>query len=252
MEGRSGMKIIFHEIFREVYDYDPAAAKGRIDCIYDELEGSYEFIEPLPAAESDLLLVHGQNHVDYVKSRGAIYDVAVFSAGGAVLAAELAVRGEPAFALIRPPGHHAGSHSSWGFCWFNNVAIAVEKQRRQGTINKVLIVDIDLHFGDGTKNIFEDTPCVSYYHLHSIDGLERFLAISKECDLVAVSAGFDMHVKDWGLILETQDYTTIGKMVANHARTFCGGRFFAVLEGGYNHRVLGKNVKALLDGFDLR
>jgi hypothetical protein len=67
-----------------VYDYDPAAAKGRIDCIYDELEGFFEFIEPVPAVESDLLLVHEQSHVDYVKSKGIIYEVALFAAGGAI------------------------------------------------------------------------------------------------------------------------------------------------------------------------
>jgi acetoin utilization deacetylase AcuC-like enzyme len=245
------MKVVFHELFRGVYDYDPAAAKGRIDCIYDELEGFFEFIEPVPAVESDLLLVHEQSHVDYVKSKGIIYEVALFAAGGAILAAESAVRGEPAFALIRPPGHHAGRNSSWGFCWFNNIAIAVARQRRLGTVKKVAIADIDLHFGDGTSNIFQDTPDVSYYHLYNIDGLEQFLAINQDCDLVAVSAGFDMHVEDWGFILSTQDYTTIGKIVANHARKYCGGRFFAVLEGGYNQRVLGKNFKALLDGFAL-
>ena len=249
MEGRSRMKIVFHEIFRGVYDYDPAAAKGRIDCIYDELAGSYEFVEPQPAAESDLLLVHEQSHVDYVKKKDVIYDVAILAAGGAILASDLAVKGEPAFALIRPPGHHASSNSSWGFCWFNNIAIAVARQRLQGAVNKVAIADIDLHFGDGTDNIFQETPEVSYYHLYSIDGLEKYLALNKDCDLVAVSAGFDMHVEDWGFILKTKDYATIGKMVANHARKYCGGRFFAVLEGGYNQRVLGKNVKALLDGF---
>ncbi|HPU35668.1 MAG TPA: histone deacetylase family protein [Bacillota bacterium] len=246
------MKVVFHEIFRGVYDYDPAAAKGRIDCIYDELIGHYEFVEPAPATESDLLLVHDQSHVNYVKSKGVIYDVALFAAGGAILAAELAVQGEPAFALIRPPGHHASRNSCWGFCWFNNIAIAVAKQRQLGTVKKVAIVDIDLHFGDGTSNIFQDNPDVSYYHLYNLNGLEQFLSINQDCDLVAVSAGFDMHVEDWGLILSTKDYTTIGKMVAEHASKYCSGKFFAVLEGGYNHRVLGKNVKALLEGFDMR
>lgn len=245
------MKVIFHEIFREVYDIDPAAAKGRVDCIVDELKGSYEFVEPLPAAESDILLVHGHNHLERVKNMGLLYEVAALSAGGSIKAAEMAVRSEPAFALIRPPGHHASKNSCWGFCWFNNVAIAVEKIRRSGAINKVLIVDIDLHFGDGTSNIFSDAPEIFYYHLYGLEGLAKCLDINKDCELIAVSAGFDMHVNDWGDILLTEDYTTIGKMIAKHARRYCNGRFFAALEGGYNQRVLGKNVKALLQGFDM-
>ncbi|MDD4238019.1 MAG: histone deacetylase family protein [Desulfotomaculaceae bacterium] len=244
------MKVVYHDIFRVVYDYDPAAAKGRIESIVDELRDDYEFIEAGPAQEADLLLVHQPGHIEYVKGNDMLYQVALFAAGGAIKAAELADRGEPAFALVRPPGHHAGSNSCWGFCWFNNLAIAVEKLRRKGVVKKVLIVDIDLHFGDGTDNIYEDTPEVSYYHLYGLDGLRQCLSVKTDCDLVAVSAGFDMHMKDWGFILKTKDYTTIGKLIADHARKFCGGKFFAVLEGGYNHQVLGKNVKALLEGFD--
>ncbi|HBC93885.1 MAG TPA: acetylpolyamine aminohydrolase [Pelotomaculum sp.] len=244
------MKVVYHDIFRLVYDYDPAAARGRIDCIVEELHGAYEFIEPAPAQEADLLLVHQPGHIEYVKGNDTLYQVALFAAGGAIKAAELAYRGEPAFALVRPPGHHAGRNSCWGFCWFNNIAIAIEKLRRRGAVNRVLIVDIDLHFGDGTDSIYEDTPEVSYYHLYGIDGLRQCLSVYTDCDLVAVSAGFDMHVKDWGFILRTEDYKTIGKLIAGHARRFCGGKFFAALEGGYNHQVLGKSVKALLEGFD--
>lgn len=245
------MKVVFHELYREVYDVDPAAARGRIDCIVDELQGLFEFVEPQPAEESDLLLVHKHSHLELVKSRGLLYEIAVLSAGGAIKAAELAVQGEPAFAIIRPPGHHASSNSCWGFCWFNNVAIAVEKLRRSGIVNKVLIVDIDFHYGDGTNNIFAEIPEVFYYHLYGLSGLEKCLAMNTDCELIAVSAGFDMHMNDWGDILLTEDYTTIAKMIAKHASRVCNGRFFAVLEGGYNQRILGKNVKALLQGFDM-
>ncbi len=247
------MKVVFHERFREVYTQDPAAAPGRVDCILNALGNDFEFIEPSPATESDLLLVHGTNLLKRVKNSGKvsglIYEMAALSAGSAILAAELASRGEPAFALNRPPGHHAGRDSCWGFCWFNNVAVAVEKLRRAGIVNNVLIVDIDLHFGDGTNNIFAATPEVVYYHLKSLNDLDRILALNTGSDMIAVSAGFDMHVEDWGGILQTEDYTAIGRMIAGHARRFCEGRFFAALEGGYNHRVLGKNVRALLEGF---
>jgi acetoin utilization deacetylase AcuC-like enzyme len=244
------MKIVFHDLFRSEYDYDPAAAAGRMDCIVDELEGTYEFVEPEPATEEDILLVHSQNHLEWVKNRGSLYDVAILSAGGAIKAAEMAVRGDPAFALIRPPGHHASRDSSWGFCWFNNIAIAVEKLRRQKAVKKVLIVDTDLHFGDGTDNLFEDNSDVYYYHVYNIKGLEECLTVNSDCDLIAVSAGFDKHKDDWGFIYSTEDFTTMGKMISSHARKVCQGRFFAVLEGGYNHRVLGKNVMAILEGFD--
>ncbi|BAF59097.1 MAG: histone deacetylase family protein [Pelotomaculum sp.] len=244
------MKVVFDDRYRIVYDTDPAAAPGRIDCIVDELKGLYEFVKPRPAAESDILLVHSKDHLEHIKNRELLYDIALLAAGGAIKAAELAVQGEPAFALIRPPGHHASRDSCWGFCWFNNIAIAVEKLRTQGLVKKVLIVDIDLHFGDGTNNIFEKNPDVFYYHLYNLKGLEQCLSVNTDCELVAVSAGFDMHVQDWGCVLSTEDYTTIGRMISGHARKVCNGRFFAVLEGGYNHRVLGKNVRALLQGFE--
>ncbi len=244
------MKVVFHDLFRGVYDYDPAAAPGRMDCIVNELHGFYEFVKPTAALESDLLLVHSRDHLEWVKSRGILYEVAILSAGGAIKAAELAVQGEPAFALIRPPGHHASIDSSWGFCWFNNIAVAVEKMRTEGKAGKVLIVDIDLHFGDGTNNIFENNPEVYYYHFYNMNGLEQCLSLNKNCDLVAVSAGFDNHKHDWGMILETEDFRKIGKMISSHARNACEGKLFAVLEGGYNQNVLGKNVMALLSGFE--
>ncbi len=244
------MKIVFHELFRQVYDYDPAAAPGRMDCIVEEVKDQYEFVEPEAAAENDLLLVHSAVHVEWVKNNGPLYDVAVFSAGAAIKAAAMAARGTPAFAVNRPPGHHASRDSSWGFCWFNNIAVAVEKLRTAGLVKKVLIVDTDLHFGDGTDNIFADDPEVFYYHVYNLDGLEQFLSIHKDYDLIAVSAGFDKHKLDWGLIFSTEDFNKIGRIVSRHARQVCGGRFFAVLEGGYNHKILGKNVKAMLEGFD--
>lgn len=246
------MKVVFHDLFRCVYDYDPAAAAGRMDCIVDEIEGLYEIVEPQPASENDILLVHSKDHLEWVKNRGPLYEVALFSAGSAVMAAEMAVRGDPAFALNRPPGHHASRDTSWGFCWFNNVAIAVEKVRRQGAVKKVLIVDTDLHFGDGTDNIFEDNYDVKYYNVYNVEGLEQFLRINEDCDLIAVSAGFDKHKSDWGFIYLTEDFFTMGGMISSHARKYCSGRFFAVLEGGYNHKVLGKNVRAMLEGFDTK
>jgi len=248
------VKIVFHERYREVYASDPAAAPGRLDGIVQELQGEFVFVEPAPAAEDDLKLVHQAAHIERVKQRALTFEIALLAAGGAVLAAELAMRGESAFGLIRPPGHHASPGSSWGFCWFNNVAVAVEKLRAAGRIGKALIVDFDLHYGDGTANIFTRVPEVVYHHVEGpgrqdfLADLQDFLAARKDCDLVAVSAGFDRHVRDWGGLLTTEDYRTIGAMLRDYAGRTCGGRVFAVLEGGYNHEVLGKNVRAFVEG----
>ena len=245
------MKVVYHEKFREVYSNDPAASPGRIECILEELKNSYEFVKPEPASEEDLKLIHTEAHIDYVKRIG-VYEIAVLAVGGALKAGEIAVEGEPAFGLIRPPGHHASPDHCWGFCFFNNIAIAVEKLRRLRKVNRVLIVEFELHYGYGTENAFRGEPNITYYHLprtNFLEELERMLCETKDYDLVAVSAGFDRHVEDWGGMLTTQDYTQIGEAIKRFSEKVCSGKRFAVLEGGYNHRVLGKNVKAFLEGF---
>lgn len=250
------MHVVYDEQYNEVYASDPAAVPGRIECIQKELEDTFPFVEPIVAAEADLLLVHSQRHVDWVKQQGLTYQIAVLAVGGALKAAQLSVRGKPAFGLIRPPGHHASSDSSWGFCYFNNVAIAVEKLRNEGTVEKILIVDIDLHYGDGTAAFFVALPQVVYRHVDGdtregfVADLERIFASQKECDIVAVSAGFDRHKLDWGGLLKTEDYVTVGRVIKEYVDRTCGGRVFAVLEGGYNHDVLGPSVRALLEGLE--
>jgi len=246
---------VYHERYRAVYSSDPAAQQGRIESIYNELQGQFEFVKPEPANEEDLLLVHSKGHVEYVRAHQIAYEIALLAVGGAIKASEIALKGEPAFGLIRPPGHHASPSSSWGFCYFNNIAIALEKLRREGKISKVVIVDFDLHYGDGTANIFQGVSEVTYFHPEAwnrqafLNEISRFLAASKDkVDIVAVSAGFDRHEQDWGGMLKTEDYRTIGKMIKEFAESKCNGRRFAVLEGGYNHSVLGKNVKSLLEG----
>ena len=80
-----------------------------------------------------------------------------------------------------------------------------------------------------------------------MDGIARFLE-RQRADVIAVSAGFDRGVEDWGGLLTTEDYQTIGRLVKEFSVKACQGRRYGVLEGGYNHSVLGKNVKAFLDG----
>lgn len=250
------MKVVFHERFREVYARDAAAAPGRLDLAVEELRRHFSFVEPAPAAVGDVARVHTTAHIEAVKRRGLTYEMALLAAGGAIAAAELALAGEKAFGLIRPPGHHASPNSSWGFCWFNNVAVAVEKLRYRGDIRTALIVDIDLHFGDGTAAIFGRVPEVAYYHVSAqsrrefLSELEEFLGTQGSYDLVALSAGFDRHVADWGGTLYTEDYELIGRMMADFAAARASGRLFAVLEGGYDRAALAEAACALLEGME--
>jgi acetoin utilization deacetylase AcuC-like enzyme len=249
------MKVIFHPRFYEVYTSDPAAAPGRMEPMVKALEKEFEFIEPGPASERDLERVHGKNHIQFVKGEPQVYEVGILAAGGAILAAEMAYAGQPVFGLIRPPGHHASPHSCWGFCYFNNIAIAIKKLISEEKTKSALILDFDLHYGDGTSNTFSGSQSVSYFHPEGIHR-EGFLEEVKRCfqterpyDIVAISAGFDRHEEDWGGLLKTEDYLTIGKVAKEASLERCQGRRFGVLEGGYNHSVLGRNVKSFLQGF---
>jgi len=248
------MKIIFHRNFYQVYTSDPASASGRMESIVDILAGQHEFIEPVPAEGQDIAAVHTTSHIDYVKRLG-LYDISSMAAGGALCAASLGME-EPCFGLIRPPGHHASADRSWGFCYFNNMAIALEKLKRDKAIDRAFVLDIDLHFGDGTVNICKNRDYVSVFNASASDRktylreIERELA-GQQSDIIGISAGFDNHRDDWGGLLKTEDYTTIGTMVRETCEGIgCG--YFAILEGGYNHQVLGSNVKALLQGMEER
>lgn len=247
------MKVVYHPRYEEVYASDPAAAAGRMESIIKEVSPHFEVVMAEPAMVSDLDLVHSDEHIKYIQRMPLTYEIALLAAGGAIKAAEMAIGSEPAFALIRPPGHHASRDSCWGFCFFNNMTISIAKLRKEAKIKTAVILDIDLHFGDGTANIFENVPEVVYFHPEGrnrqdfVDSISRFLAQIK-ADIVAVSAGFDRHEQDWGGLLKTEDYQTIGKLVKGYAERICQGRRYGVLEGGYNHDVLGRNVKALLEG----
>jgi acetoin utilization deacetylase AcuC-like enzyme len=246
------MKVVYHPRYTEVYENDPAAAAGRMEAIVAEL-GGFDFAEPQPAAVEDILLCHTPGHISYVQRYGEVFDMALLAAGGAIAAAEMSVDGQPAFALARPPGHHASADSCWGFCFFNNMAVALSKLVEEGKIKSALVLDFDLHFGDGTANIFSANRGVTYFHPEDgsreefVRHVERFLG-QCDADIIAVSAGFDRHIEDWGRLLATEDYREMGRLAREFSLKNCGGKRFGVLEGGYNHSVLGRNVRAFLEG----
>jgi acetoin utilization deacetylase AcuC-like enzyme len=244
------LKVVFNDAFYAVYSADPAAAAGRMESIVSAIADGTTFVTAEPAAEADINAVHTHEHIARVR-RSGLYAVAALAAGGTVQAAEIALT-EPAFALVRPPGHHASSDSSWGFCYFNNMAVALDAMIRSGRIRTAAVLDIDLHFGDGTVNILGQRPELTICNIRSYERKAYLEEVARRmafctADLIAISAGFDAHLSDWGGILHTDDYTEIGRRVRAAARN-CGGGCFGVLEGGYNHNVLGRNVRALLEG----
>ncbi len=253
------MKIIYSRKFEERYPTNPVENPERVSFPAHELvlEG-YEVIEPVPAGLKEIAKIHGKEHIEQVKKKG-LFDVASLAAGGAIEAAELALQGETSFALVRPPGHHASANRAWGMCFFNNMAIAVQKIRPKA--KRVLIIDIDLHYGDGTVSIFRGDHDVRIVNPGSIDAnfdylnldvngylkqIETALA-NNDFDIVGVSAGFDTYIKDWGGLLEIEDYERIGKIISIGAQK-CDGRRFAILEGGY-HPELKFNIKSFIKGF---
>lgn len=246
------MKVVTHPAFREVYTQDPAAAPGRIECIVEAIQDLAQWVEAAPATREDVALVHTERHIHRVAGLG-LEAIALLAAGGTIQAAHIGLE-EPAFALVRPPGHHASADRSWGFCYFNNVAVALEHLRHRGHIRTAYVLDFDLHYGDGTVNILRDKGYAAILNPQARDRKSYLETIEKdleamEADIVAVSAGFDQHQQDWGGLLLTQDYEAIGGLV----RAACRRRqigCFGALEGGYNHQVLGKNVRAFLKGLE--
>src|SRR5664280_2512419 len=172
------MKVVYHEDYNEVYSSDPASSAGRIQAVERALRGKVTFVTPLPASREDILRVHTAEHVKSVE-REDVYDIAALAAGGAIKAAQIGLT-EPCFAVIRPPGHHASAGSAWGFCYFNNMSIALEKLKSEGKIKKAFILDFDLHFGDGNVNILGGKGYVTILNPTSSDRNEYCLLYTSD------------------------------------------------------------------------
>nr|AHM02015.1 acetoin utilization protein [uncultured miscellaneous Crenarchaeota group] len=268
--------------------------------------GRCSLVEPKIAEVTDLGLVHEIDYIHLVQqicvSGGGLldledtmvspetYEVARLAVGGTLKAVDLVMKGKfrNAFALVRPPGHHAGPYYAMGFCVFNNIAVAASHLLENFNLNRVLILDVDAHHGNGTQEIFYQNSKVLYISLHedpSVFPLTGFAEEVGEDDglgytvniplpfgtndriylkafneivvpiitqykpqFILVSTGFDNHQTDpvAELALSAYSYTKIFDTVLELASKFCQGKFVAILEGGYNLRVLGKLAAAVI------
>lgn len=255
------MKIIFHErYYNSEYAWDPAASPGRLEGIMDILSKNkeYEIIMPKPATEKDILRAHTNRHVQGIKREGLLFELASLAAGGAILAAEEGYNGNPTFAVIRPPGHHASADSCWGFCYFNNISISLLKLYSEGKIKSAFVLDFDLHNGDGNINILtnrDDDFRVKILNPYSsgrtgyIKEVKAYMQDLHDIDIFVASAGFDQGIEDWGHLLYPEDYYELGNLMKKYSEELCEGKRYALLEGGYNHSVLPKNVDSFCQGF---
>jgi acetoin utilization deacetylase AcuC-like enzyme len=206
----------------------------------------------------------------------ASYDVALLAAGAVCDAVQRVVAGEDqhALCLVRPPGHHALAESAMGFCLFNNVAIGTRLAIAELDLDRVLVVDWDVHHGNGTQDAFWEDDQVGFLCSETGAGrglgytvnlpveygtprseflglfrnrLEEFAAKVKP-QLVLVSAGFDAHRADpiGSLGLEVEDFQSLSRIVLDVANAYAGERVVSALEGGYNPGVLAQCVETHL------
>jgi len=147
------------------------------------IEEKLTCLPPRPALLEELEMIHAPEYISYVKSKAEkgggwldsdtvmsprSYEAALYAAGGLLVAVEEVMKGkvDNAFALVRPPGHHAIQDRAMGFCIFNNVAIATKFALSKFSINRVLIADFDVHHGNGTQDVFYADPKVLYFSTH--------------------------------------------------------------------------------------
>ncbi|MEO0996916.1 MAG: histone deacetylase family protein [Pseudomonadota bacterium] len=276
----------------------------RLTAIADALyaAGVYDLlthVEARPATRAELALVHTEPYLQALfELRPAAGFVridpdtfvgphtlaaAVHAAGAAIQASELVLNGdaEAAFCCVRPPGHHAGRDYAMGFCYLNNIAVAAAHALTKRTIERVAVLDFDVHHGNGTEDIFADDPRVLlcsvyqhpfYPHTGAADRPERIVnaplpagsdgaAVLGAIDTlwgpaidrfapqaIFVSAGFDGHAGDplAEFRLTDADYTAVTEWIVARAAEHAAGRIVSCLEGGYSLDHLGGSVTAHL------
>ncbi len=265
------MKVFYSHECEKYWQEGHPEHPRRVRKSYELLKDRFDFAEAEPIDDNDLLLVHTRELVNAVRHREffnadtpnlpKMFEYAKLAAGGAMQAMKTALGNENAFSMLRPPGHHAGKNFFGGFCYFNNIAIAVKLALK--STDKVAIVDIDGHHGNGTQDIFLGDKNVLFVSLHQknafpVSGLanaqnclnyplmpgtktEQYLDILDNSidnvmdfdpDIIAVSAGFDTYKHDplLELELEKETYFEIAKMIKLPEKPV-----FAVLEGGYSN-----------------
>lgn len=262
---------------------DRLRACGMMDFFWRELAPQ--------ATDEQLLRVHGAEHLAAMRGGARMIDgdtiqteytlEAALRAAGAVVSgvdAVMAGRASFAFCAVRPPGHHAERDRAMGFCFFNNAAVGAAHALANG-LERVALIDFDVHYGNGTADIFRSDPRVwmysTYQHPlyphwrgapdapHLIDAplragsssqafraavTERWLPAleRQQPQLIVVSAGFDAHrddpLADLGLVYD--DYHWIGAVLRDVAEECCEGRVVATLEGGYDLHALARSVES--------
>jgi acetoin utilization deacetylase AcuC-like enzyme len=251
------MKLVYDERFTDSgYADNNAGLPGRMEAAMSGFgHGFREIVAPAPATVEELSLAHDRAYIERIETDRARFAMASLAAGGAILAARLAYAGEPTFACIRPPGHHASRAAAWGHCTFNNLALALLVLRSQKRIVSAFVIDIDQHTGDGTRKVLAPWPEAETFNPFAETAREYLALVEKRlssirtADIIAVSAGFDAYRLDLGHKLDTDDFERLGKLVRKAAQRLCRGRRFAVLEGGYYLPDLGANVRAFCRGF---
>ena len=275
----------------------------RIQAIEDQLiqsrlDGHLKRIDPPLATEADITRVHSEDHLAFIKSKAptsgyamidgdtimnsSTWNVSLRAAVAAIAAVDAVMKGEVnnAFCAVRPPGHHAEPHRSMGFCVFNTIAIATRYAIEQYDLDRVAVIDFDVHHGNGTEAAFIDDPHVlmcsffqhPFYPYSGLEGGDNMVniplpastsgklvreMISKiwiprlqefKPQLIMISAGFDAHREDdlgqMGLVED--DYVWITQQLMNVANQSCDGKIVSCLEGGYNLSALGRSFAAHL------